>query len=99
MARASGVKRDLRKDEPYLCYADNWDGQGAPAVKFKVPDRAPAATSTAAILVRLEEMQPVDRTSSTSSSTTSPPGRSTCCADGKHVTARQGARSTARSKG
>src|SRR5262245_26756620 len=22
MARASGVKRDLRKDEPYLCYAD-----------------------------------------------------------------------------
>ncbi len=37
IARASGVKRDLRKDEPYLCYADNWDGQGAEAVKFKVP--------------------------------------------------------------
>ncbi|MFZ4574501.1 MAG: NADH-quinone oxidoreductase subunit D [Phycisphaerales bacterium] len=37
MARASGVVRDLRKDDPYLCYADNWDGQGAPAVKFKVP--------------------------------------------------------------
>jgi NADH-quinone oxidoreductase subunit D len=37
MARASGVLRDLRKDEPYLCYADNWDGQGAPAVKFQVP--------------------------------------------------------------
>ncbi len=37
MARASGVQRDLRKDMPYLCYADNWDGQGAPAVKFKVP--------------------------------------------------------------
>lgn len=36
MARASGVARDLRKDMPYLCYADNWDGQGAPAVKFKV---------------------------------------------------------------
>ncbi|MBW7904519.1 MAG: NADH-quinone oxidoreductase subunit D [Phycisphaerae bacterium] len=36
-ARASGVRRDLRKDEPYLCYADNWDGRGAPAVKFKVP--------------------------------------------------------------
>jgi len=36
MARASGVERDLRKDMPYLCYADNWDGQGAPAVKFKV---------------------------------------------------------------
>ena len=27
LARASGVKRDLRKDEPYLCYKDNWDGQ------------------------------------------------------------------------
>lgn len=37
VARASGVKRDLRKDEPYLCYADNWDGQGAKAVEFKVP--------------------------------------------------------------
>ncbi len=37
MARASGVLRDLRKDEPYLCYADNWDGQGAEAVKFQVP--------------------------------------------------------------
>ena len=37
MARASGVRRDLRKDEPYLCYADNWDGQGAKAVKFQVP--------------------------------------------------------------
>ncbi|MEL6329115.1 MAG: NADH-quinone oxidoreductase subunit D [Planctomycetota bacterium] len=37
VARASGVRRDLRKDEPYLCYADNWDGQGAEAVKFSVP--------------------------------------------------------------
>ena len=37
MARASGVVRDLRKDFPYLCYADNWDGQGAKAVEFKVP--------------------------------------------------------------
>ncbi len=37
IARASGVERDLRKDEPYLCYADNWDGQGAKAVDFKVP--------------------------------------------------------------
>ena len=37
IARGSGVKRDLRKDEPYLCYADDWDGQGAPAVDFKVP--------------------------------------------------------------
>jgi NADH-quinone oxidoreductase subunit D len=37
LARAAGVKRDIRKDEPYLCYADNWDGQGAKAVEFKVP--------------------------------------------------------------
>ena len=29
---ASGVRRDVRKDDPYLCYADNWDGQGAEAV-------------------------------------------------------------------
>jgi len=37
VARASGVKRDLRKDEPYLCFAPNWDGQGAEPVDFKVP--------------------------------------------------------------
>src|SRR5580765_8274152 len=37
MARASGVARDIRKDEPYLCFADNWDDQGAAAVDFKVP--------------------------------------------------------------
>jgi NADH-quinone oxidoreductase subunit D len=37
LARASGVRRDLRKDEPYLCYADNWDGKGSSAVDFKVP--------------------------------------------------------------
>ena len=37
LARACGVKRDLRKDEPYLAYADNWDGQGTAGVKFKVP--------------------------------------------------------------
>ena len=37
LARSAGVRRDLRKDEPYLCYQDNWDGQGAPAVEFKVP--------------------------------------------------------------
>jgi NADH-quinone oxidoreductase subunit D len=37
LARASGVRRDLRKDEPYLCYADNWDGNGSSAVDFKVP--------------------------------------------------------------
>jgi len=37
MARSAGVRRDVRKDEPYLCFKDNWDGQGAPAVDFKVP--------------------------------------------------------------
>ena len=37
VARASGVVRDLRKDEPYLCFAKNWDGQGAEPVDFKVP--------------------------------------------------------------
>ena len=36
-ARAAGIRRDVRKDEPYLCFADNWDGQGASAVDFKVP--------------------------------------------------------------
>ncbi len=54
MARASGVKRDLRKDEPYLCYADNWDGKGAPAVKFKVPV-ASGGDVQARFMVRLEE--------------------------------------------
>lgn len=37
VARASGVRRDLRKDEPYLCYAQNWDERGSPAVEFQVP--------------------------------------------------------------
>lgn len=37
VARASGVKRDLRKDEPYLCFEKNWDGQGAEPVEFKAP--------------------------------------------------------------
>lgn len=56
IARASGVARDIRKDYPYLCYADNWDGQGAPAVAFKVP----VATDGDALcryLVRMEEIR------------------------------------------
>lgn len=56
IARASGVKRDVRKDEPYLCYAENWDGMGASPVEFKVP----VATSGDVLgryLVRLEEMK------------------------------------------
>jgi NADH-quinone oxidoreductase subunit D len=55
-ARASGVRRDLRKDEPYLCYADNWDGRGAEAVQFKVPI-ASGGDVLARFLVRLEEIR------------------------------------------
>lgn len=56
LARASGVRRDLRKDEPYLCYADNWDGQGAEAVKFSVPV-ATEGDVYARFLVRVEEIR------------------------------------------
>ncbi len=56
LARASGVKRDLRKDDPYLCYADNWDGQGAEAVKFQVPV-CDDGDCYARYLVRVEEMK------------------------------------------
>jgi NADH-quinone oxidoreductase subunit D len=56
LARASGVRRDLRKDSPYLCYADNWDGQGAEAVKFKVPV-CDDGDVYARFLVRIEEMK------------------------------------------
>ncbi len=56
IARASGVARDLRKDEPYLCYADDWDGHGAEAVSFKVPVMEEGDTY-ARYLVRLFEMR------------------------------------------
>lgn len=56
MARASGVRRDLRKDEPYLCYADNWDGQGAKPVEFQVP-LATEGDAYSRFLVRVEEMK------------------------------------------
>ncbi|MFG0247396.1 MAG: NADH-quinone oxidoreductase subunit D [Phycisphaeraceae bacterium JB051] len=56
VARASGVRADLRKDEPYLCYADNWDGQGAEAVKFNVPVCS-TGDCFARYLVRLEEVK------------------------------------------
>ena len=56
VARASGVRRDLRKDEPYLCFADNWDGKGAPAVDFKVPV-AYGGDVLSRVLVRLEEIR------------------------------------------
>ncbi|MDA1007416.1 MAG: NADH-quinone oxidoreductase subunit D [Planctomycetota bacterium] len=56
VARASGVRRDVRKDSPYLCYADNWDGQGAEAVKFHVPI-ATTGDSLARYHVRVEEIK------------------------------------------
>ena len=56
MARASGVPRDLRKDAPYLCYKDNWDGQGAKAVDFKVPI-AHEGDAYARFRVRCEEIK------------------------------------------
>lgn len=56
VARAAGVRQDVRKDFPYLCYADNWDGQGAPAVQFKVPI-ATNGDVFARFLVRLEEVK------------------------------------------
>ncbi|MGD8453280.1 MAG: NADH-quinone oxidoreductase subunit D [Phycisphaerae bacterium] len=56
LARGSGVRRDLRKDEPYLCYADNWDGRGTPAVQFKVPV-ATGGDVYSRYLVRLEEVR------------------------------------------
>lgn len=56
LARACGIKRDLRKDDPYLCYADDWDGQGAEAVQFKVPI-ATAGDCFARFLVRMEEIE------------------------------------------
>ncbi len=56
IARASGVRRDLRKDEPYLCYADNWDGAGASPVTFSVAV-ASDGDSYCRYLVRLEEIK------------------------------------------
>jgi len=55
-ARAAGVRRDVRKDWPYLCFADNWDGQGSPAVNFQVPVMT-TGDVYARYLVRLEEMR------------------------------------------
>lgn len=56
VARASGVRRDLRKDEPYLCYEDDWDGAGAEAVQFKVPV-ATTGDVLSRYLVRVEEIR------------------------------------------
>lgn len=56
MARASGVRRDVRKDFPYLCYADNWDGQGAEGVKFQVPI-TDGGDAYCRYIVRVEEIK------------------------------------------
>lgn len=56
LARASGVRRDLRKDEPYLCYADNWDRKGSSGVEFKVPVST-GGDCYARYLVRIAEMR------------------------------------------
>ena len=56
LARASNVKRDVRKDTPYLCYKDNWDGQGSRAVDFKVP-LATTGDVLGRFLVRVEEIK------------------------------------------
>jgi NADH-quinone oxidoreductase subunit D len=48
--------RDIRKDDPYLCFQDNWDGKGAKAVDFKVP-MMHTGDCLARYLVRLEEMR------------------------------------------
>ena len=55
-ARCAGVRRDLRKDDPYLCYADNWDGEGADKVKFSIAI-ASEGCSLSRYLVRLEEIR------------------------------------------
>ena len=56
VARASGVRRDVRKDRPYLCFQDNWDGEGAEAVKFTVPISTDGDCFSR-YLVRLEELK------------------------------------------
>ena len=56
VARASGVRRDVRKDEPYLCFKDNWDGRGAQPVDFKVPV-ATTGCVMGRFLVRMEEIK------------------------------------------
>ncbi|MCP4590100.1 MAG: NADH-quinone oxidoreductase subunit D [bacterium] len=56
LARASGVRMDLRKDAPYLCFADNWDGRGSSRIDFKVPVMT-TGDCLARYLVRLEEIR------------------------------------------
>ena len=55
-ARASGVRRDVRKDQPYLCFSENWDGEGADKVEFSVPISTDG-DSFSRYLVRVEEIK------------------------------------------
>jgi hypothetical protein len=54
--RRRPVKRDPSQGLPYLCYADNWDGQGAEAVKFQVPITT-GGDACCRYLVRVEELK------------------------------------------
>jgi len=83
LARASGVKRDVRKDEPYLCFADNWDGQGAEAVQFDVPI-ATDGDCLCRYFVRLEEMRQSRRIIDQLIDNI-PTGPMDASADGKHI--------------
>ncbi len=56
VARASGVRRDVRKSDPYLCFRPNWDGEGAEAVSFSVPVSS-EGDCLARYFVRLEEIR------------------------------------------
>ncbi|MDX1564772.1 MAG: NADH-quinone oxidoreductase subunit D, partial [Phycisphaeraceae bacterium] len=56
VARSAGVKRDLRKDEPYLCFEKGWDGSAADPVEFKVPIMHEGDVY-ARFRVRVEEMK------------------------------------------
>src|SRR5262249_15164931 len=56
LAPSAGVLRDVRKDDPYLCFQDNWEGKGARALSLKVP-LMKNGDCPAQDLVRLEEMK------------------------------------------
>ncbi len=56
VARASGVLRDVRKDEPYLCFEENWDGMHSSPVDFKVPV-SDMGDCYGRFVVRLEEIR------------------------------------------
>lgn len=56
VARGAGVARDLRKDEPYLCFEKGWDGNTADPVEFKVPLMHEGDVYTR-FRIRIEEMK------------------------------------------